>query len=93
MSTPTNRYSKALRMLELERLICSTILEKRAFPSSEELAQAVGVTPRTIRNYFKERRLRMWGPEKIWLRLEDEQGREVGKPANGKACRRRSINN
>jgi hypothetical protein len=22
----------------------------------------------------------MWGPEKIWLRLEDEQGREVGKP-------------
>lgn len=80
MSTPRSKYSKALRNLELERLICSTILEKGAFPGSVELADKLGVTPRTIRNYFRERRLELCGPEKIWLQPIDARGCEIGDP-------------
>jgi hypothetical protein len=80
MGTPRSKYSKVLRKFEFERLICSTILEKGAFPGSAELAEKLGVTPRTIRNYFKERRLELCGSEKIWLQSVDEQGRKIENP-------------
>jgi hypothetical protein len=80
MATPRSKYATTLRKLRCQRLIYETILEKRTYPGSVELAEKLGVTPRTIRNYFKERRQELWGPDKIWLSLVDEQGREVGKP-------------
>ena len=63
----------------LEIILCEFLLENDRCPGSAELAKQLGVTPRTVRTYLKERREWLCGPEKVWLHLY-EDGKPIGEP-------------
>ena len=42
-----------------------------------EIARQLNVTPRTVRNYLKERREELQGPELVYLHTHDETGWEI----------------
>src|SRR5208283_1591366 len=75
--SPRSRFAKEFRKLQLEKLICSRILESRRDLGSVEIAQELGVTPRTVRTYLRERQETLLGPPKIWLHTHDETGKKV----------------
>ena len=77
---PKSRLTKQFRKLQLERLFIDFIVENERYPGSAELAKALDVTPRTIRNYLRERRERLHGAAKIWLYLHHENGKQSGAP-------------
>jgi len=52
---PRSNLAKQSRQLELERLFFDFIVEHGRYPGSVKLAKALDVTPRTIRNYLRER--------------------------------------
>lgn len=78
--SPRSRLAKQFRKLELERFFCDYILENERYPGSVELAKALKVTPRTVRNYLRERRERLHGPAKVWVNWHGDDGKPVGPP-------------
>jgi hypothetical protein len=76
----SSSVAKEFRQRHLEIVLCEFYLENDREPGSVELAKQLGVTPRTVRTYLKERRERLWGPEKVWYHLHDKDGKEIGKP-------------
>jgi predicted transcriptional regulator len=71
MATARSKLSKAIRKLEYEKLYCTANL------GAAEIARQLNVTPRTVRNYLKERREELQGPELINLHTHDETGLEI----------------
>ena len=65
MATARSKLSKAIRKLEFEKLYCTANL------GAAEIARQLNITPRTVRNYLKERRNEICGPEKVYLHLHD----------------------
>jgi transcription initiation factor IIE alpha subunit len=63
--SPRSKFAKEFRKLQLEKLICSTILESHRDLGSVEIAEKLGLTPRTVRNYLRERRLALFGPDRV----------------------------
>lgn len=73
------KWAKEFRKLELERLLYEFVLENFRWPGATELAESLNVSPRTVRNYLKERRIRLNGPDKIWVHWYAD-GKSVGPP-------------
>jgi len=78
--SPRSKLAKQFRKLEFERLFIDFIVEHERDPGSVELAEALNVTPRTVRNYLRERRERLHGPEKIWVHWYGKDGKPTGSP-------------
>ena|SRR6516225_12277384 len=58
----------------MKKLIIYNAYAKDANLAASELAKALEVTARTVRNYLAERREELFGPQRIWLHLySDEQ--------------------
>jgi hypothetical protein len=74
------KLAKQMRKELLELIFCESVQENRGWPGSVELAEQLGVTPRTVRTYLKERRERLCGPDKVWSHLYDEDGKPIGEP-------------
>ena len=77
---PRSKFSKEFRKTELERLYIEFIVEHERYPGSVELAEALDVTPRTVRTYLRERRERLYGPEKICVHWYGKDGKPTGSP-------------
>jgi hypothetical protein len=75
--SPRSKFAKEFRKLQLEHLICSSLLEHDRNLGSVEIAKELGVTPRTVRTYLRERNESLVGPRKILLQTIDETGKEV----------------
>jgi predicted transcriptional regulator len=78
--SPRSRLAKQFRQLELERLFIEFIVEHERYPGSVELAEALNVTPRTVRNYLRERRERLHGPAKVWVHWHGYDGKPARPP-------------
>ena len=78
--SPRSEFAKQFRQTELERLFIEFIAENERYPASAELVKALDVTPRTVRNYLRERRERLHGPYKVWVHWCNENGKETGPP-------------
>jgi len=78
--SPRSKLAKKFRQNEFERLFLEFIMEKHRYPGSVELAKALNVSPRTVRNYLKERRERLYGPEKVYVHWYGQNGEPMGPP-------------
>jgi hypothetical protein len=74
---PRSKLAKEIRKLQMEKLLCTIVIERDRGVGSVEIAEMLGVTPRTIRTYLSERRQRIWGPPIIRLHNIDETGKTV----------------
>jgi transcriptional regulator with XRE-family HTH domain len=63
--SPRSKFAKEFRKLQLEHLLASSILDSDRFAGAAEMAKELGVTPRTVRNYLRERRLALFGPDRV----------------------------
>ena len=72
---PRSKFAKQFRKLQLEHLIGSSVLEHDRSLGSVEIAQELGVTPRTVRTYLRERNETLFGPPKISLRTFGDTGK------------------
>jgi predicted transcriptional regulator len=61
----------------MEKLLCTIVIERDRDVGSVEIAELLGVTPRTVRTYLRERRETLLGPPQIWLHTLDETGKAV----------------
>jgi hypothetical protein len=77
---PRSEFAKQFRQTELERLFIEFIVENERYPGSAELAKALDVTPRTIRNYLRERRERLHGAAKVWVHWHGDDGKPLRPP-------------
>ncbi len=83
--SPRSKFAKEFRKLKLEKLFCSAIMSGTN-PNNAWFAEQLGVTTRTIRNYWKER----LGPEKIYLHSHNaESGKESVELLTLEACAKR----
>jgi predicted transcriptional regulator len=75
--------------LKLEKLFCDACMSGTN-PNNAWFAEQLGVTTRTIRNYWKDRLERIHGPEKVYLHLHDaESGKESVELLTLEGCAKR----
>jgi hypothetical protein len=78
--SPRSKFAKKYRQIELERLYLEFIMEHERYPGSAELAKALNVSPRTVRNYLRERRERLHGPAQVWVHWQGDDGKPARPP-------------
>jgi predicted transcriptional regulator len=74
---PRSKFAKEFRKLQLEKLLCTIATERDRNVGSVEIAEMLGVTPRTVRTYLRERHESISGPPTICLHNIDETGKEI----------------
>lgn len=74
---PRSKLGKEFRKLQMEKLLCTIAIERDRNVGSVEIAEMLGVTPRTVRNYLREGKETLFGPQQIELHNIDETGKTV----------------
>ena len=78
--SPRSGFAKQFRKLKLERLIVTNVLMNGSDVrnlGSAEIAKELGVTPRTVRTYLRERNESLGVQMRIKLQTLDETGKEI----------------
>lgn len=75
--SPRSNFAKEFRKLKLERLLVSNALMDGRNLGCVEIAKELGVTPRTVRTYLRERNESLGVQPIIRLETVDETGKEI----------------